>query len=316
MSGLDLSIVIISWNARQYLLDCLASIRDTAAGIAHEVIVVDNASHDGSPEAVRAQFPDVRLIETGANLGFARGNNVGVRQARGRHVALINSDVIVLPGCLQALVAFMDAHPRVGLAGPRVLNADRTLQPSCRDVPTLWTYLGTALGLGPLLERAPAEGAAGAPPRPVGILSGCFWIARAESLKTVGLLDEDFFMYGEDLDWCIRFQRAGWQRMYVPAAEAIHFGGASSSNRPVHFYLEMKKSGYFLWKKYHGAGSTLLYTLISIGYHGSRLCSCGLLYLLLAKKRLALGDRVRMHAGFLRWLLLEGRTLSQKGSRP
>jgi hypothetical protein len=148
---MDVSIVIVSWNARDYLVKCLRSIEETRGTLTLEVIVVDNASSDGSPEAVAGQFPWVQLIQTGANLGFARGNNVGIVRSTGRYVYLINSDVVLLKGCLQGLVEFMDAHPAVGLAGPRILNADRTFQISMRRSPSLWANWGQAF----FLDRAP-----------------------------------------------------------------------------------------------------------------------------------------------------------------
>ena len=148
---MDVSIVIVSWNARDYLVKCLRSIEETRGTLTLEVIVVDNASSDGSPEAVAGQFPWVQLIQTGANLGFARGNNVGIVHSTGRYVCLINSDVVLLKGCLQGLVEFMDAHPAVGLAGPRILNADRTFQISMRRSPSLWANWGRAF----FLDRAP-----------------------------------------------------------------------------------------------------------------------------------------------------------------
>ena len=133
----EISVIIVSWNASGYLEKCLESL---SSGIArsYEVIVVDNDSNDGSPLMVMHRFPWAKLIQTGANLGFAKGNNIGIENSRGKYLALINSDAIALPGCLDALSQFLDDHPDVGMVGPRVMNGDRSLQSSCRRFPTLW----------------------------------------------------------------------------------------------------------------------------------------------------------------------------------
>ena len=149
-----LAIVIVSWNAKGYLLDCLRSIHEHPFHSSLEVVVVDNHSSDGSPKAVAEQFPQVTLIRNGTNLGFARGNNLGITQTNSRYVALINSDVVVLPGCLNRLVEYMDAHPEVGLCGPRILNPDGSLQPSCRKKPRLWGSLCTTFSLHQLFRRS------------------------------------------------------------------------------------------------------------------------------------------------------------------
>ncbi|NGZ09616.1 MAG: glycosyltransferase family 2 protein [Nitrospira sp. LK70] len=257
-SLVDVSIVVVSWNAREYLVNCLHSIAETRGRLSLEVIVVDNASSDGSPEAVGAQFPWAQLVQTGSNLGFARGNNVGMMRSTGRYVCLINSDVVLLDGCLQGLVEFMDAHPRVGLAGPRILNADRTLQISMRRSPSLWANWGHAL----FLNRAPLLSALFPPIeiapssdvniREVPVLYGMFWMASREALRHIGGLDEDYFMYGEDVDWCRRFHAANWQVMYYPLSEAIHFGGGSSKIAPVKYFIENRRSRLLYFQKNHG----------------------------------------------------------------
>jgi GT2 family glycosyltransferase len=255
---MDVSIVIVSWNARDYLVKCLRSIGETRGCLTLEVIVVDNASSDGSPEAAVGQFPWVQLIQTGANLGFARGNNVGIARSTGRYVCLINSDVVLLKGCLQGLVEFMDAHPTVGLAGPRIVNADRTLQISMRQSPSLWANWGQAFFLdrAPLLRalfpRVEIQPSRDDDVREAPVLYGMFWMASRRALEQVGGLDEDYFMYGEDVDWCRRFHAAKWQVMYYPSSEAIHFGGASSAVAPVKYFIENRKSRLLYFQKNHG----------------------------------------------------------------
>jgi hypothetical protein len=268
----DVSIVIVSWNARAYLVQCLKSIEATAGGTSYEVLVVDNASSDSSPDAVReGSFRSVRLIETGANLGFARGNNVGLKLCSGRYYALINSDVELKEGCLQRLIAYMDANVDVGLAGPRLFNADGSYQASCRFEPRLSNHLARALFFNTSLADPAYKGAA---TTEVEVLAGAFWIARREAVEQVEFLDEAFFFYGEDVDWCRRFRDAGWRVCFHPEAEAIHFGGASSDADPARFNLELQRAVLQLWEKYHGRLSTLAFLLIGLLYHGLRVIGC------------------------------------------
>lgn len=255
---MDVSIIIVSWNARDYLIKCLNSIAGTRGSLSLEVIVVDNASSDGSPEAVAGQFPWAQLIQTGANLGFARGNNVGIMRSKGRYICLINSDIVLLDGCLQRLVEFMDANQRVGLVGPRILNEDRTLQISMRRSPSVWGNWAHAV----FLDRMPFLSVLFPPIeivpshddniREVPVLYGMFWMASRDALRDVGGLDEDYFMYGEDLDWCRRFHAANWKVMHYPFSEAIHFGGGSSKIAPLKYFIESRRSRLLYFQKNHG----------------------------------------------------------------
>jgi len=150
----DVSFVIVSWNAKEYLRTCLQSIAVSCAAMSHEIIVVDNASSDGSPEMMATEFPEIQLVRNADNKGFAAANNQGTEIAEGRYLALVNSDVEMFPQTLQRLVAFMDAHPDVGMLGPKVLNADSTIQPSCRTFPSLRSWLFRALALDTTFPRS------------------------------------------------------------------------------------------------------------------------------------------------------------------
>lgn len=297
---MDISIIIVSWNARDYLINCLNSITETVGNLSYEVFVVDNASHDGSPEAVRAAaLPHVKLIETGANLGFAKANNIAIRQSHGKYCCLINSDVIVKPDCLQRLFTFMESHGEIGLAGPRLLNRDGTYQSSCRRQPTLATHFARAI----FINTSVADPAyKGDNPSEVGVLAGSFWIARRESFEEVGLLDEAFFFYGEDHDWCERYWAAGWKVCFYPGAQAIHFGGASSAADPFRFNTELQKAVLQHWEKYHGRISTLAYLLIGVLYHGLRLGCRSLRLVLPVGDRTATLTKWKQHWASLRWL--------------
>lgn len=233
-----------------------------------EIIVVDNGSSDGSPEAVRQDFPEVALIETGKNLGFAKGNNVGIRKSQGKHVCLANSDTIVNPNALRRLVDFLDSHDKVGMVAPRILNPDGTIQPSCRNFPTLGGAVSRALALDRLFPHSEALSGSFLPvsahghQRDVDVASGCFCVARREALEQVGLLDEDFFMYSEDLDWCRRFRQMGWGIVFHPKAQVVHYGGGSSSNAPTRFSLEQQRADFLYWKKHRGMVVAGIYRVI------------------------------------------------------
>ncbi|HTZ48939.1 MAG TPA: glycosyltransferase family 2 protein [Verrucomicrobiae bacterium] len=252
----DISVVIVSWNARRYLQECLKSLEDSPANRSMEVIVVDNASTDGSPEMVETEFPWVKLVKADQNLGFAKANNVGIRLSKGRYVSLINSDVKVLPDCLGTLADYLDQHPDIGNVGPRVLNGDLSLQGSCRRFPTLWNNACMAIGLSGAKHRffsgEHMQYFAHDREMDVQVLVGCFWMVRKEAFEKAGLLDEDFFMYAEDVDWCKRCWNAGWRVAFNPSAEAIHYRGGSSVNDPVRFAVEQQRAVLHYWAKHHG----------------------------------------------------------------
>ncbi len=255
---MDISVVIVSWNTKLYLEQCLESLAAAPPRRSMEIIVVDNASIDGSPEMIEARFPGIKLIRSGENLGFAKANNLAIRQCQGRYISLVNPDVKVLPGCLDALADFLDQNPTVGNVGPRILNPDRTLQSSCRQYPTLWNNFCSAAGLATAFKKSrvfagehmlffPHDRTA-----PVDVLVGCFWMLRREALEAAGLLDEGFFVYGEDVDWCRRCRKAGWQVVFFPGAEAIHARGGASAADPVTSAVVQQRSILYYWSKHHG----------------------------------------------------------------
>lgn len=226
---MDLSIVIINWNTRDMLRDCLASVFAGLGSLKAEVIVVDNASTDGSAALVLEQFPQVRLLSNVQNRGFAAANNQGFAMARGRNVLLLNSDCLILGAVLPAMVDWMDHHPAAGVMGPRVLNADGSMQVSATGFPTLGRLLAQTLGLtrfrafdGYRMRHWNRRDE-----RRVEVISGCCLLVRKHALDHVGPLDENFFFYGEETDWCRRFADAGWEVVFAPVGEVIHLGGGS-----------------------------------------------------------------------------------------
>jgi len=257
--NVDLSVVIVSWNDKPHLEICLDSLTQDTVGLNLEIIVVDNASSDGSADLVRTRYPVVKLIQNQENLGFARGNNVGIQASFGRYVCLLNSDTKLLDGCLGRVMAFMEENSDIGIAGPKILNADGTHQSSCRRFPTLWNNFCSAVGLAtafPEIKGFSGEHMFyfhGDQIVDVDVLVGCFWLVRREALNQFGLLDEDFFMYAEDVDWCMRCWLSGWRVVFFPGAQAIHYrGGSSVKQDPVWVALTQQQSILHYWEKYHG----------------------------------------------------------------
>jgi hypothetical protein len=255
---MDISVVIVAWNAKRYLELCLESLEKAPPRRSMETLVVDNASTDGTAEMLETRFPWVKPIKSAENLGFAKANNVAIRQCQGRHIALVNPDVIVLPGCLDALADFLDQNPKVGSVGPRVLNPDMTLQSSCRQFPTLWNNLCDATGLATRFKNSRFFAGEHMFYFPhdrtlrVDVLVGCFSFIRRETFDAVGLLDENLFMYGDDVDWCRRCWKAGWEVIFFPGARAIHDRGKITAPYPVRFALAQQRSVLYYWSKYHG----------------------------------------------------------------
>lgn len=273
---MDISVVIVAWNAWHCLQLCLGSIEKAPPRRNLEVLVVDNASSDGTSATVASRFPWVKLIKSPENLGFSRGNNLGIRQCQGRYIALVNPDVVVLPGCLDALADFLDENPRVGNVGPRVFNPDMTQQSTCRRFPTLWNNFCSGAGLAARFKNS--QFLAGEHmfyflhdrTLRVDVLVGCFSFIRREAFDSVGLLDEQLFMYGDDVDWCRRAWKAGWHVVFYPGARAIHDRGKTTAPYPVHFALAQQRSVLYYWKKHHGLWGQLGIRTIMLLRHVTR----------------------------------------------
>jgi GT2 family glycosyltransferase len=234
-----------------------------------EVAVIDNASADGTAAMVRERFPWVRLIENSDNVGFAGANNQGIRQARGRYVLLLNSDTEVQEGALETLVAFMDEHDRAGASGARLLNTDGSLQPSAHPMLTPNREFWRLLFLEPLLPRATYRMAGWdeSLPRRVEVIKGACLLLRREALKQVGLLDDSYFMYTEEVDLCYRLAQAGWELWWVPAAKVVHHGEASSKQVREEMYIQLYRSKVQFFRKFSGERLAAHYkSLLRIAY--------------------------------------------------
>lgn len=235
---MKLSVVIVSYNVRQYLTACIDSVALALKGIEGEVFVVDNNSSDDSVEVIAHDYPWVHLINNIENLGFSKANNVAIRQAAGEYVLLLNPDTVVVEDTLRHVLAFMDEHPEAGAAGVKMHNADGTLAPeSRRAVPTPLVAARKMIGF---TKRYYMSYLSWEKPAQIQVVSGAFFMIRRKALDQVGLLDEDFFMYGEDIDLSYRLLKGGWQNWYLPYS-IIHYKGQSTQKsdfRYVHVFYQ------------------------------------------------------------------------------
>lgn len=271
---MDISIVIINWNTREMLRDCLASVYAGLGDLGAEVIVVDNASGDGSPDMVDADFPRATLIRNRENTGFAAANNQAFRIARGRHVLLLNSDTLVHGDVLSASVAYLDDQPDVGAMGCRVLNRDGSLQITGSRFPSLVNLFLQGSGLsrlpGAFFDRYRMIRWDRRDAREVDVISGCYMLVRRAVLDDVGLLDEAFFFYGEETDWCRRMQQAGWRLMFAPVGEITHFGGGSVNSLNHKRDVMLTEGTVRLHRKHFGLAGGVACWLLLAGFNISR----------------------------------------------
>lgn len=256
----DLLVSVVSYNTRELLWRCLRALqRSLTSGesqLRTHVVVVDNASSDGSAQMVRDEFPDVQLLALDHNSGFAAANNLAMRQDDARYVLLLNSDTEVLGDAPGALVRFMDGHPEAGACGARLLNSDLTFQHSCFRFPTLPM---TFFDFFPLNHRVINSRLNGRYPRrwydhafPIDHPLGACMMVRQETVQQVGVMDEGFFMYCEEVDWCYRIKQAGWKIYYTPDAEIIHHGGQSTRQFAGPMFVQLHRSRDRFFRKHYG----------------------------------------------------------------
>ena len=259
------SVIIVSWNTRDVLRDCLRSIAAQTRA-RHEIIVIDNASSDGSAAMAAEEFPDARVVANLENRGFAAANNQGLRFARGRHVLLLNPDTLVLDGAIDRMLAWLERRADVGCAGCQVLEDAGTIQRTCFADPGPLNTLIVEMGLlrlfpGGALSRRPEYGDWDRrSARDVDVVSGMFMLVPRPVLEKVGFLDEDFFIYSEEADWCRRIRDAGYRCVFTPEARIIHLDGGSKSTAQIRsrMYVQMQKSKLIYIRKHYGrAGHAL-----------------------------------------------------------
>lgn len=260
----DLSVVIVSWNSVEYLDACISSVYAAANGDSLEVIVIDNGSIDGSPDLVRRNFPAVRLIVNEQNKGCTIAFNQGLRISSGRYVLLLCSDTIVQPSALHRMRAFLETRADAGAVGPQLLYPDGRLQPSCRAFPTYATFVWEFVGLSRLFPTHPVFGHwrmgnfDHQSLREVDQPRGSSLMVRREVVTQVGLMDEQFEMFFNDVDWCLRIKQQGWKIYFLPSARMIHHGGASVRKVRPRMILISHWCCYRFFRKYqHGIGQAI-----------------------------------------------------------
>jgi GT2 family glycosyltransferase len=251
---MDVSIIVVNWNTKELLLDCLRSIYGTTIDLNIEVIVVDNGSLDGSSKAVKENFPQAKLIENSDNKGFAKANNQALSNASGRYILLLNSDAILTDGSLKKLITFMDKTPVAGAAACQYLNRDGSKQNSFDNFPTLATELLNKSLLKILFPgKYPSKKKEYHEPMEIESAIGACMIVRAETLKQVGVFDEDYFFFLEETDWCFRMHKAGWKIYHLPHIKVYHLQGQSKEKNPSKAWIEYYRSSYIFFKKNRNA---------------------------------------------------------------
>lgn len=255
---MDVSIIIVNYNTRQLTIEAIQSVYQSVTEYSYEVIVVDNASSDDSVEKIKKHFPEITLIENKENTGFAKANNQAIRASASDYVLLLNSDTVVKPDTLAVMLDFMEQHEKVGASGCKVVLPDGSLDKACRrGFPTPAASFYYISGLA---RRFPGSAKYNAyhmghldPDQayPIDCLVGAFMLVRRQAIEEVGLLDETFFMYGEDIDWCYRIKQAGWENYYYPRTSITHYKGASSRKKPFKIIYEFHRAMYIFHKKHY-----------------------------------------------------------------
>lgn len=310
MNRPDLTISIVSYNTRNLLRDCLNSVYDNVRDIKFEIIVVDNDSTDDSPEMIKKEFPQVTLIENKENVGFAKANNQAFNRSKGRFFLLLNSDTVLLPHSVNKMVDFVDAHPKVGAVGCRLIFPDGTPQPyigKFLNLPSaLWTvFLGLfnvkTLARSPKWRKFIAKYFRSISGKAINLylshylgnskgvqevdqVSGACLLVKHETIEDVGPLDENFFMYTEDTDWCLRMKQRGWEIYLLPEVKVVHYVGQSSEGMFTRASPERYKSTCYFFKKYYGKKGLILLRILVILIVTIQLAFFLFVYLLSNKK--------------------------------
>lgn len=269
---MDLSIIIISYNTKNLLKECLTSIHKNVGHIKFEILVVDNNSQDGSPEMMEKHFPRLKLIKNRENKGFASANNVGIKESKGKYLLLLNSDTLVLPGSLEKMVRFMDRTPEAGAVGCKLFNPDGSLQ---------------SLGRGRNLKQHGNSEA-----KEVTWVEGSCLMVRREVVNKVGLMDENFFFYSEDMDWCRRIRLAHWKIFVLPQAKIIHYGGGSIRKWNGEIISQAYQSGYYYVQKHFGKIAEAIYRNVVFVEISTKLFIWASAYLITLGKRKEFAKRV------------------------
>jgi len=261
---MELSVIIVNWNTKDLLCQCLDSLNQVVKKIEMEIFVVDNGSMDGSGEAVRKRFPEVKLVENQLNLGFAKANNQALTLSKGKYVFLLNPDTQVKEGAIEKMLSFMQSHPEAGAVGAQLLNSDGSKQNSIANFPSLATeFLNKSLLRWLFPQKFPGKEKDYFDPIEVDSVIGACMMVRRGAIDNVGLLDEDYFLFLEETDWCYRMKKAGWKIYHIPQAEIFHFQGKSAEANKKRAKVEYYRSRYQFFKKNRG-GSQWFILLIGL----------------------------------------------------
>jgi len=300
--NIDVSIVIVNWNTARITCDCLESVYQQTKNSVFEVILVDNASSDDSVEMIKDKFPRVILIENKENNGFATANNQAMAIAKGRYILLLNSDTVVLDNAIEKVISFADSRPQAGIVGCRVLNPDKTLQPTCFMFPSILNMLLSTTYLYKLFLRNKFCGREGMTwwdredEREVDVVTGCFMLVSQKAIEDVGVMDAGFFMYGEETDWCYRFKEAGWEVIFTPCAEIIHLGGQSSKNIRVNMLIQLRISILRFMKKHYGWLTYRIACFLVIAFFMIRVPAWSVIALFCKQKQVEARDRIKAYS--------------------
>ena len=308
-SPIKLSIVVINWNTRVLLHHCLSSIKNNPPSCSFEILVIDNASDDESVIMLADEFPDARVIHNNQNIGFAAGNNQAIKKSNGNILLFLNPDTVVLGDAIDKLLCFIEENPNAGVVGPQLLNPDHTIQPSSQVFPSLLsTFVDATLlfrlkplkGIG---ERFDLRYWSHDEIRSVDWITGACMLIRREVIKQVGGMDESYFMYSEETDWCFRIRKAGWDIVFYPEAKIIHIGGASASQRIDRMKSTWIRSYIFFYYKHYGVlQASIARFIMTCGYLW-RLLIWGILYLTSRSKRRTAGQMIHQWSSSLEWCL-------------
>jgi hypothetical protein len=310
---MDLSIIIVNWNSVGYLQNCLERIRENTQGLQYEIIIVDNASYDGSKEMISEKYPNVKFIQSNVNLGFAGGNNLGYQYSTGRNLLFLNPDTEVMGPALLTMLSHLESSTGAGAVGGRLLNSDKSLQTSC--IQAFPTILNQALNAEFLRLKYPKLSFWGikplsfneGPPAEVDAVSGAALMIKRSVFVRIGMFSSDYFMYSEDVDLCFKVNKAGWKTYYVSAAVIIHHGGTSSSQTTVNAFssVMMLESRWRFFRKTRSFWYCWLYRLTMLLASTVRI---GLVVLGWPIYRLrgrgsSIGNVIKKWAARLRWTL-------------
>jgi len=261
---MQISIIIVNWNTRELLVDCIESIYASPPEGEFDIWIVDNYSSDGSPAMIRESYPDVNFIENDENVGFGKANNQALRKSQGDYVLLLNPDTVVKTNAISELINFLDNNPDAGIAGARLINPDGTLQISAFPFPTLFREFWRMFYLDSVvyLSNYPMKNWNKDQAREVDTLLGACMLIRREAINQFGLFDEEYFIYSEEVDLCVRLKKGGWRLYWVPGAVVIHFAGKSIQQVSEEMFLRLYEGKVLYFRKHHSKLSVFVYKLI------------------------------------------------------